>query len=66
MAPPPVVIATVQSTVMCVSSCLVAQAIEAYRGDGALVIDWVPVVQFALQIFLTTPLNFKWCAAFLT
>jgi hypothetical protein len=25
-----------------------------------LVIDWVPVVQFALQIFLTTPLNFKW------
>ena len=30
---PPVMIATLQSTIMCISSCLVAQTIKAYRGE---------------------------------
>lgn len=57
---PPIVTATLQSSLLAAISNLLAQALTAYRTDDKLVIDWIPVFQFVLYAMLSTPPNFLW------
>ncbi|KAK7750009.1 hypothetical protein SLS62_008000 [Diatrype stigma] len=60
MAPPPIVKATIQSAVLAATSNFLAQALMAYRNETSLVLDWVPMFQFILFAFISTPPNFLW------
>ncbi|KAK4102949.1 hypothetical protein N658DRAFT_495025 [Parathielavia hyrcaniae] len=57
---PPIVKATVQTAVISAISNLIAQAITAHQSNTSLVIDWIPVFQYALFSLLSTPPNFLW------
>lgn len=60
MAPPPIVMATIQSSVLTATSNLLAQAITSYQNETPLIVDWVPVFQFILYAAISTPPNFLW------
>ncbi|KAK5991016.1 hypothetical protein PT974_09292 [Cladobotryum mycophilum] len=60
MAPSPIVAATLQTAFLGVVSCVLAQAITAYKSETPLAIDWVPVFQYLVFIIVSTPPNFKW------
>ncbi|KAL7795892.1 hypothetical protein V8C37DRAFT_32480 [Trichoderma ceciliae] len=60
MAPPPIVQATLQSSLLAALSNILAQAIAAYRNNDAVTIDWVPVFQFVVFTVVSTPPNFLW------
>ncbi|KAH8121695.1 hypothetical protein ACSS6W_010649 [Trichoderma asperelloides] len=60
MAPPPIVQATLQSSLLAAVSNILAQAITAYKKNEAVTIDWVPVFQFVLFAVVSTPPNFLW------
>ncbi|KAK3330575.1 hypothetical protein B0H66DRAFT_544295 [Apodospora peruviana] len=61
MAPiPPIIIATIQSSIISGISNVLAQFIAAQREQKSFIIDWVPVVQFIMFSIVTTPPNFMW------
>ncbi|KAK4125290.1 hypothetical protein N657DRAFT_616689 [Parathielavia appendiculata] len=57
---PPIVTATIQTAVISAFSNVLAQAITAHQSNTPLVIDWIPVFQYALFSLLSTPPNFLW------
>ncbi|KAL2129064.1 hypothetical protein VTI74DRAFT_8279 [Chaetomium olivicolor] len=57
---PPIVTATIQAAVISVISNLLAQAITAHQTSTPLIIDWIPVFQYALFAVVSTPPNFLW------
>ncbi|KAH6646944.1 hypothetical protein BKA67DRAFT_663308 [Truncatella angustata] len=57
---PPIEVAAIQSAVLNAVANLLAQFIAAYRNETPLVIDWVPVFQFAIFNFLNTHPNILW------
>ncbi|KAJ4298731.1 hypothetical protein N0V88_003763 [Collariella sp. IMI 366227] len=56
----PIVTATIQGAVISVISNILAQAITAHQTSTPLVIDWIPVFQYALFAAISTPPNFLW------
>ncbi|KAL7931068.1 hypothetical protein V8C35DRAFT_124089 [Trichoderma chlorosporum] len=60
MAPPPIVQATLQSSLLAALSNILAQAITAYRNNEPVTVDWVPVFQYVLFAVISTPPNFLW------
>ncbi|KAH8885779.1 hypothetical protein GQ53DRAFT_354081 [Thozetella sp. PMI_491] len=57
---PPIVVATIQSSIIGALSNILAQAITAYRNETPLVLNWVPIFQFFFYALVNTPLNFVW------
>ncbi|KAK3298556.1 uncharacterized protein B0H64DRAFT_78097 [Chaetomium fimeti] len=57
---PPIVTATIQGAVISAISNILAQAITAHQNNTPLIIDYIPVFQYALFALLSTPPNFLW------
>jgi len=60
MALPPIVVATIQSSLITATSNIVAQLLTAYRSNTPFVMDWVPFFQFLIFGLISTPPNFMW------
>ncbi|KAK3693607.1 hypothetical protein B0T22DRAFT_505509 [Podospora appendiculata] len=63
MALSPIVVASLQAAVISAISNILAQGLAARKssiGKAPLEIDWVPVFQFVLFAFISTPPNFLW------
>lgn len=60
MALPPIVVATIQSSVIAGIANVLAQLLAARRDNVPFVLDLVPVFQFVLFSVVSTPPNFKW------
>ncbi|AEO54675.1 hypothetical protein MYCTH_2297485 [Thermothelomyces thermophilus ATCC 42464] len=57
---PPIVSATIQTAIISAISNILAQAITAHQTGTPLIIDPIPVFQYALFSLLSTPPNFLW------
>ncbi|KAK3335430.1 hypothetical protein B0T19DRAFT_8030 [Cercophora scortea] len=60
MALSPIVVASLQAGVISAISNILAQGLAARKSNTPLEIDWVPVFQFVLFAFISTPPNFVW------
>ncbi|KAI5795706.1 hypothetical protein EDC01DRAFT_653262 [Geopyxis carbonaria] len=56
----PLAAATIQSTLLSIISNVLAQTIKAYTKSVPLVVDFNPIIQFAIFSIISTPLNFIW------